>query len=185
MTRQVGQDGPAFGGFRDVKRRAVRLSQEVLVRTSYLDPEVKFPLVVTPNVEGVNLPAWAEANRAYVDEQLLAHGALLFRDFNVGRPEEFQGSARALSPELLDYLERAAPRTEVGRRVYTSTEYPADQRIPHASRDVLLAQLADEDSGSTATSRPRSAARRPSPTTASVFDLIAARDQRTSSCARR
>lgn len=130
MTRELSQEAPAFSGFRDVKRRAVRLSQEVLVRTSYLDPEVKFPLVVTPNVEGVNLPAWAEGNRAYVEEQLLAHGAVLFRDFNVRSAEEFQTFTRALCPELLGYLERAAPRTEVGTNIYTSTEYPADQRIP-------------------------------------------------------
>jgi alpha-ketoglutarate-dependent taurine dioxygenase len=43
---------------------------------------------------------------------------------------QFEQFARAISPELLDYLERAAPRTEVGKNVYTSTEYPPDQIIP-------------------------------------------------------
>ncbi len=130
MTKQAVQDESSFSKFRDVKRRTVKLSQEALIRTSYLDPDEKFPLVIQPNVENLNLAGWAVGNRDYAQTQLLAHGAILFRDFNVKSMDEFQQFARAISPDLLGYLERAAPRTEVGSKIFTSTEYPADQHIP-------------------------------------------------------
>ncbi|MCA1566187.1 MAG: TauD/TfdA family dioxygenase [Acidobacteria bacterium] len=116
--------------FKAVRRQPVTLSQEQLVRTVFLGEGQSFPLVVRSEVEGVNLAAWAANNREYVESQLLKYGAILFREFNVGTVEAFESFARAVSPELLDYRERAAPRKEIGRNVYTSTEYPADQHIP-------------------------------------------------------
>jgi alpha-ketoglutarate-dependent taurine dioxygenase len=58
------------------------------------------------------------------------HGAILFRNFGFETENQFEQFARSISPELLDYSERAAPRIEVGRNVYTSTEFPPDQPIP-------------------------------------------------------
>ncbi|GLU50150.1 TauD/TfdA family dioxygenase [Nocardiopsis ansamitocini] len=76
------------------------------------------------------LDAWIAARREWVISQLNTYGAVLFRGFSVNGPEEFGRAARALSPELLDYLERAAPRIEVADRVFTSTEFAQDQWIP-------------------------------------------------------
>ncbi|HEX8559090.1 MAG TPA: TauD/TfdA family dioxygenase, partial [Pyrinomonadaceae bacterium] len=78
----------------------------------------------------LNPAAWGAANRELVESLLHRHGAVLFRGFRVGGVEGFEALARSVTPELLDYKERAAPRREVGRNVYTSTEFPADQRIP-------------------------------------------------------
>jgi alpha-ketoglutarate-dependent taurine dioxygenase len=61
---------------------------------------------------------------------LLEHGAILFRNFDLSTVSQFEQFAQALAPSLLEYHERAAPRTEVGGKIYTSTEYPADQVIP-------------------------------------------------------
>jgi alpha-ketoglutarate-dependent taurine dioxygenase len=119
-----------FSKFKAAKRKAMSLSPQALVTTDRLSPEQDFPLVMRPAVGGVNLVEWAGHNRAHVEEKLLEHGAILFRGFNVETVERFGEFARALSPDLLDYLERAAPRTEVGRNVYTSTEYPAEHPIP-------------------------------------------------------
>jgi alpha-ketoglutarate-dependent taurine dioxygenase len=55
---------------------------------------------------------------------------LLFRNFAIDSSSQFQQFARALVPDLLDYLERAAPRREVAKNIFTSTEYPPDQPIP-------------------------------------------------------
>jgi alpha-ketoglutarate-dependent taurine dioxygenase len=121
---------PDFNKFKTMKRKAVSLSPQALVTAEGLSPEQDFPLVMRPAVGGVNLVEWASNNRAHIEQELLAHGAILFRGFNVETVERFGEFARALSPELLDYLERAAPRTEVGRNVYTSTEYPAEHPIP-------------------------------------------------------
>ena len=117
--------------FRTVRRQPLNLSQAALVKTGALEGAAEpFPLVLSPGVENVNLIRWAEMNRERVEELLLQHGALLFRGFEVAGVERFEEFARALSPELLDYRERAAPRVEVGRNVYTSTEYPAEHAIP-------------------------------------------------------
>ncbi|HEY2499285.1 MAG TPA: TauD/TfdA family dioxygenase [Candidatus Angelobacter sp.] len=78
----------------------------------------------------LDIAGWIFGQREFVREQLRTHGAILFRNFSVGSAADFRKCAAALSPELLKYTERAAERHEVDDRVYTSTEYPADQSIP-------------------------------------------------------
>jgi len=115
---------------REVKRKSVSVSQAGLVRRGYLSEAAGFPLVIEPEVEDLNLAAWARSNAQLVEKELYQHGAILFRGFRVEGVKEFEGFVRAISPDLLDYRERAAPRTEVSKNIYTSTEYPADQHIP-------------------------------------------------------
>jgi alpha-ketoglutarate-dependent taurine dioxygenase len=129
MEKRDGLKNPALRKFRPVERKIVRLSSAELVRTSYLDEE-HFPLVFEPDVDHVNLVAWAASNTASIESQLFQHGALLFRGFDIATAEQFEQFAKTLWPALLDYQERAAPRTEVSGHVYTSTEYPAEHRIP-------------------------------------------------------
>lgn len=126
----AAREGSPFGRFRQTERKPVRLSQEDIVEIGYLNPEERFPLLIQPKIADVNLVSWAGSNRELIESLLLKNGAILFRNFNVKSVEEFQQFARAISPELLDYLERAAPRTEVSSNIFTSTEYPADQYIP-------------------------------------------------------
>jgi len=117
--------------FSSVRRRAIRLTDAALVTTSYLSTDREnFPLVIRPNEAGVDLMGWARSHRAFVESELLKHGSLLFRNFGVDSVMRFEQFARALTPELVDYFERAATRREVARNIYTSTEYPADQPIP-------------------------------------------------------
>lgn len=119
-----------FGKFKPVAPRAIKLSSGSLIKTRPLRAGETFPLTIQPNVEHLNLAAWAEHDRSHLEALLLTHGALLFRGFNINSVEQFEQFARALCGELLEYLERAAPRSEVGHSIYTSTEYPADQHIP-------------------------------------------------------
>ncbi len=122
---------PSFDRFRAVKRQAVRLSTEELIKTSHLPgDQAGFPLVIEPAVDNVDLVSWSAGNREFIEAKLLEHGALLFRGFGVASADEFRRAAAAVVPELLDYTERAAPRKEVGKSVFTSTEFPADQWIP-------------------------------------------------------
>jgi alpha-ketoglutarate-dependent taurine dioxygenase len=127
---EVNRREPHFDEFKTNRRKVVRFSQEELVQMEYLDTKKRFPLVVKPRAAALNLVAWAESNRDFIERQLLEHGAILFRDFNIEEISQFEQFARAISGELLDYRERAAPRKEVGARVYTSTEFPPDQSIP-------------------------------------------------------
>lgn len=112
-------------GTRPVK---IKLGQADLTTTSYLD-ERQFPLVVTPAIDGVSLPAWAAQSREWIERQLIAHGAILFRGFTIASIETFRAFAAAVSDELLEYRERAAPRVQIAERVFTSSEYPANQII--------------------------------------------------------
>ena len=119
-----------LNSLRSVRRKALNLSTESLVKTSQFSDDEVLPLIVEPRLENVNLAGWTAQNREWIEMQLLRHGGILFRGFDVKEVERFEEFARAISPELLDYRERAAPRVEVGRNIYTSTEYPADQHIP-------------------------------------------------------
>lgn len=120
----------ALNRLASAKRKPIRLTADSLIKTSYLDDDGKFPLLISPDVSDLNLATWAGSNREMLETELLKHGAILFRGFGVDSPSHFEQFARAVSSELLDYRERAAPRTEISRNVYTSTEFPADQCIP-------------------------------------------------------
>lgn len=120
----------AFSKFASRGPQKVRLSQEELVKTSHLEGLEGFPLVVQPNVDNVNLVTWASCNNDFIEAQLLKYGAILFRGFDGDSVTRFEEFTQAISPELLDYRERAAPRQEVASKIYTSTEYPSDQCIP-------------------------------------------------------
>src|SRR5215213_11836953 len=129
MMKQAETAKP-LAGLKGFVPRPVRLGGETLVETDSLSHGEPFPLVLRPKADDLNLAAWAEGSRRFVEERLLRHGALLFRGFRVESSAQFEQFVSALAPDLLEYRERAAPRIEVGRRVYTSTEYPAEQHIP-------------------------------------------------------
>lgn len=120
----------ALNNLKAIKRRPVTLTQETMIKTGYVNAERKFPFIVEPNVESLNLASWAESNLSFIEESLLKHGAILFRGFNSYSVSQFEAFAKKIAPELLDYNERAAPRKEVSANIYTSTEYPAEQYIP-------------------------------------------------------
>ncbi|MGB7921857.1 MAG: TauD/TfdA family dioxygenase [Pyrinomonadaceae bacterium] len=119
----------SFDKFRTIKPKALRLSQEQLVTKSYLDSDTQFPLVMQPGVEHLNLVAWTTEHRGQIEEELMRHGAILFRGFNLEGIAEFEGFVRAISPDLMNYGERSSPRSKIGDGVYTSTDHPSDQHI--------------------------------------------------------
>ncbi|MFF9117919.1 TauD/TfdA family dioxygenase [Streptomyces massasporeus] len=89
-----------------------------------------FLLCVSAREPGVRLGPWITEHRDRLLADLDRYGVLLFRGFDVPDPDAFGASARALSPDLLGYLERAAPRSEVADKVFTSTELSREQWIP-------------------------------------------------------
>jgi alpha-ketoglutarate-dependent taurine dioxygenase len=96
---------------------------------------------LTPGVEGSlaavieagdgggDLTAWLRGRAALVEELLLASGAVLFRGFAVADADGFGAVTRSLPDPLLEYTYRSTARTEQANRIFTSTEYPADQEI--------------------------------------------------------
>jgi alpha-ketoglutarate-dependent taurine dioxygenase len=112
------------------KRKTVSISPEKLVHLEHLPDHENLPLVIRPTVEGVDLVAWSTANRAQIDDLLLNHRALLFRGFNINGATGLDQVIKATSNgQLLEYRDRSSPRHEVGDKIYTSTDYPAEQSI--------------------------------------------------------
>lgn len=129
MSSQEPQK-PSIKGPGAPRRQAVSLSQQDLVSYSQLQPNQALPLVVTPAVAGVDLLSWAGTNRETIETQLLKHGGILFRGFNIKTVPEFEQLIKTIAGDLLEYSYRSTPRSQVSGRIYTSTEYPADQAIP-------------------------------------------------------
>jgi len=69
------------------------------------------------------------ANKDQIYRLFYAHGSLLFRGVGVASAEEFQDIARIFCHELSGYIGGNSPRTMVASHVFTSTEYPKEERI--------------------------------------------------------
>jgi alpha-ketoglutarate-dependent taurine dioxygenase len=102
------------------------------IRTSFPDSGAQLPLILELRAGSRDLSELAAANRSWIEEKLLLHGAILFRHFDVRCQEEFERFVATVCSHLLDYVEGATPRIRLGDRVYTSTEFPPTHRImPH------------------------------------------------------
>lgn len=117
-------------GLKPARRKTFSISPEKLVNVGHLPTHSSLPLLITPAVEGVDLAAWCTANRELVSSLLLGHRAILFRNFNISTPFAFNQVIQATSNgQLLEYRDRSSPRHEVQDKIYTSTDYPAEQSI--------------------------------------------------------
>lgn len=112
------------------QRKSITLSSTNLIKAQLLQPEQQLPLIIQPAVDGLNLVNWASSNHAWIQTQLLQHGGLLFRNFQVKSNGEFENFIQTIAGELIEYSYRSTPRSQVSGKIYTSTEYPPDQSIP-------------------------------------------------------
>lgn len=126
----MDESKPRLDRLRSAARRPISVSSGDLVRTGPLRPGQDLPLLIEPWEGRLELRSWLEGNADHVRSLLLRHGGILFRGFQVGGVEDFESCVRALSPEALEYTYRSTPRTEIAGRIYSSTEYPAEQQIP-------------------------------------------------------
>lgn len=99
------------------------------VGISFFTAEERLPLLIEPTAEGVNLENWISTHAEFVETQLERFGGVLFRGFDIESADELARLIQALAGKPLEYHERSSPRTEVGRNVYTSTDYPARKSI--------------------------------------------------------
>ncbi|HKU75295.1 MAG TPA: TauD/TfdA family dioxygenase [Pyrinomonadaceae bacterium] len=100
-----------------------------LFKSEYLKPDGSLPLVIQPQVKGINPITWAATHKPYIEANLLTHGGLLFRNFGMKTATEFEQFSKVVCGELLEYHERSSPRRQVRGNVYTSTDYPASESI--------------------------------------------------------
>lgn len=80
--------------------------------------------------EGVSARDLAPLFQRLAAQHVETSGALLFRNLQLDGVEAFRNFASSFGGELLGYDFGSTPRTKVSSGIYTSTEYPAHQRIP-------------------------------------------------------
>ncbi|MDX6502442.1 MAG: hypothetical protein QOG23_5706 [Blastocatellia bacterium] len=127
MYNQASQK-PKLAPRGGIRRKAVAVPQGGLVRTGYLDSGNLLPLVCRPAVDDLDLADWAGNNLEFVEAELLRHGAILFRGFNVDSPPVFERFAIAVCPELFDE-NGEHPRETISGKVYTPVFYPPDKQL--------------------------------------------------------
>lgn len=111
------------------RRQGINLLQTELVKFKPLLAESTLPVLCQPIVEGINLLTWAANNQALINRTLLQHGGILFRNFQIKEIAEFESFIQIVSGDLIEYRDRSSPRSTVQGKIYTSTDYPADQSI--------------------------------------------------------
>jgi len=87
------------------------------------------PLVIEQTARG-SLSDFMREHADRIDERLLAHGAVLFRGFAVSHVEAFDAFVEAASSRRMDYRYGSTPRSSLGDRIFTATEYPENLEIP-------------------------------------------------------
>jgi alpha-ketoglutarate-dependent taurine dioxygenase len=88
-----------------------------------------YPVIIRPASGVTDFTKWLNDNRSEVDHLLQKYGALLFRDFNIFEVSDFRKAAEYFSRTIIEYTNRSSPRSEIGEKVYTSTDHPKDQII--------------------------------------------------------
>jgi alpha-ketoglutarate-dependent taurine dioxygenase len=101
------------------------------IKSYFLSPNENGPLVLEAQSKTTFDPFdYVKENKKLLESHLLKYGGILLRNFNVYSLSEFNRMVQILSPDLLDYVYRSTPRTRLGGKIYTATEYPADRTIP-------------------------------------------------------
>ena len=96
------------------------------ITQSVLDEENGLPLMIQPKNPDIDTIQWISGQRAFLEEQLMKYGAVLFRGFPVQKPSQFEALAEAACPDLYgDYGD--LPPAE--GKVYGVTPYPPDKII--------------------------------------------------------
>jgi amino acid adenylation domain-containing protein len=128
LTEQTKREKANFNKFKTIKPKAVSLPQRQLIKTSFLQPGQSLPLVIEPDSDEIDLADWASSHREFIETNLLKHGAILFRGFNLNSAADFENVANAIHPNLFgEYGD--LPREGVSGKVYGSTPYPPDKAI--------------------------------------------------------
>ncbi len=104
-----------------IKRKAIALTEDALIKESLLRADTRLPLLLEPAVAGLSLPQWATGKTDFIAQKLRSNGAILFRGFSVSTVDEFELFLQLLVGDLFHYSYRSTPRTQVSGRIYTST----------------------------------------------------------------
>lgn len=113
----------------NARRQAIVGDSREFIQVSQLSA-APIPYQIQSRLDGFDLVEWARQNYSVLEQLLLKHRALLFRNCGISSVEAFNRFVSAAAQGArLDYRDRSTPRQELVDRIYTSTQYPADQTI--------------------------------------------------------
>ncbi|MDZ8184106.1 MAG: TauD/TfdA family dioxygenase [Nostoc sp. ChiSLP02] len=113
--------------FHKISRKSINLESE-LIKIDKFGDEQTLPLVIKPSVSDVDIADWAQANREFIDTNLIKYGAILFKGFNITTAAAFERFSLAVCSEL--FKENGEhPRETLSGQVYTPVFYPADKKL--------------------------------------------------------
>ena len=129
---------------------------------SVLDQVQNLPLLIewkdsssSPPGPDAFLKLWT-SSRAWLDSQLLHHGALLFRGFGILGQEFFQSIISGMHQTPFQYVAGNSPRVKLADGIYSSTEYPPQYFIslhnelsytPHWPQRIFFCCLIEPSEG--------------------------------------
>ena len=70
------------------------------IRTALLDEKRVFPLVIEATDADLDAVAWAASQRDFIEQHLRKHAGILFRNFSLTTPQDFEAFAEAIQPGL-------------------------------------------------------------------------------------
>lgn len=117
---KLGKSGPG--------REATRAVARPAVQTSFLKPGAEFPILLQATSDDLDTVAWAKSQVEYIETLVAKHGGILFRNFGLKTPQDFEAFAEAIEPELYGSY-GDLPKKEGGKKTYRSTPYPERQMI--------------------------------------------------------
>lgn len=89
------------------------------------------PILLEFETADVNAVRWAEEHQEEVRSLLESQGVVLIRGLKgLGSTDFGEILSTLFGADLLEYVYRSTPRTQMSGNVYTATEYPARQVIP-------------------------------------------------------
>lgn len=99
------------------------------VQCELVEPVKQILLSIRPTTS-LDTLSWIEANRLMLEQYLVKFGGILLRGFGINSISEFNKIVQIFDNNLLDYVYRSTPRTKLGGKIFTATEYPAKKEIP-------------------------------------------------------
>jgi alpha-ketoglutarate-dependent taurine dioxygenase len=118
-----------------LKNKAEDPQKQAMVRfKTYFLNNYQLPLIVEPENSSERgffpLVQLSQAHKSLLQANLLQYGAVLFRNFDIKRLDEFEAFVRAFSGKgAFGYAGGVSPRRGLSNTTYTSTEYPADMTL--------------------------------------------------------
>jgi hypothetical protein len=116
--------------FKGAKPQPVQLREETWVESGTLREGQMLPRLLRARRPDVDLVEWAGMNRPMLERELLKHGALLFRGFDMSNAVTFERFALVFCPQL--YGENGehvqAPESESGA-LYTPVFYAPEKKL--------------------------------------------------------